>query len=218
MKLVIMAGGYGTRLRPYTEIIPKILLSYRGKSMLEVIIERYKPEKTYIIARHKHALIKNYVMMLDINAGVIVETEELGTAGGLSLLPEDEYLLTNCDIIYDGDIEGFISLCKKENATLGLISFQKTIPIHYGVLDFDSTGELIGMREKPELKIWCNAGIYYITPDIIKSIRGKKNMDEVIFDSLNTGNNITVYPIAEEEYHDIGTFENLRKELGYEIF
>lgn len=123
LPVVIMAGGKGTRLHPYTKILPKALIPIGELPISEHIIQRfleYGCSQYYMIVNHKGAMIQSYFNNIDkaYDIRFIEEAEPLGTGGGLSLLKgsiEQDFILTNCDILIDADYSEIYRIHKKKH-------------------------------------------------------------------------------------------------------
>ena len=156
--VVIMAGGLGKRLYPYTKILPKPLIPIGEIPIVEHIINRFVENGCndfYLILNHKKNMIKAYFNDLekDYQVNYIDENIPLGTGGGLSLLKgkiATTFILSNCDILIDEDYQKIMSFHKKQGDFITMICSMKRIRIPYGVVEISETGEIENMKEKPE--------------------------------------------------------------------
>ena len=225
--LVIMAGGKGTRLYPYTKILPKPLMPIGDVTITERIIfsfERFGCNKVIMILKYKESLIKAYFSDVKKNYDLEYITEEkfLGTAGGLRYLKgkvKSTFFLTNCDIIINEDIESAYKIHKKNKNKITMICSMKGITIPYGVVETDEAGNMISMEEKPKLSYLINTGVYIVEPDILDNIEDNESIDMpgLIERCKTLGNRIGVFPVSEDAWLDMGQFnemDNMKNKLG----
>jgi len=229
LPVVIMAGGFGTRLYPYTKILPKPLIPIGEIPIAEHIINRfhgYGCNDFYLIVNHKKNMIKAYFNEIEkeYNINFIDEDKPLGTGGGLSLLKgkiDSSFILSNCDILIEEDYEKMYRFHKKEKNLITMVCSLKTIKIPYGVIDIGESGEIENMREKPELSFFTNTGFYIVEPMVIENL--EENLEigfpDIIERYKNTGKKIGVFPISESSWLDMGQLdemEKMRKRLNYD--
>ena len=176
MKAVILAGGLGTRLKPFTEIIPKPLLPIGEKSVLEIQIDRlnrYGFNEIYLATNYKSEYIENYFgdgSRYGVKLKVSKEEKPLGTAGPVLLLKNE---LTEPFIVMNGDILSLIDFAELYNFALSqksllTISIKKEItPFAFGNIFFE--GDYVtGIQEKPDIVMYILAGIYVMKPEIFQ--------------------------------------------------
>tara|TARA_A100001015_G_scaffold262492_1_gene308747 strand:+ start:576 stop:1610 length:1035 start_codon:yes stop_codon:yes gene_type:complete len=219
-KVVIMAGGLGKRLLPYTKKIPKPLIKIDGKPMLERIIfqlKKYGLNKIYLSLNYKSHLIEKYFgdgKKFQVSIKYLKEKKKMGTAGSLSLLSEkinDPLLVMNCDIITELDFKKLIEYYEKNRADALMCVKEYAFQVPYGVVNLDKIS-LKSIDEKPVQKFFVNAGIYLINPKEIKLIPQNKFFDmPELFKILSKKNKkIVAYPVTEN-WSDAGSFEELKK-------
>jgi dTDP-glucose pyrophosphorylase len=224
--VVIMAGGLGKRLYPYTKILPKPLIPIGEIPIVEHIINRFYKHGChlfYLIVNHKKNMIKAYFNEIERMYAVeyVDEDKPLGTGGGLSLLKgkiDSTFILSNCDILIDEDYEKILNYHKKEKNLVTMVCSLKKIVIPYGVIDISNTGEIENMREKPELSFFTNTGMYIVEPSIIDDLEIGKSIGfpDIIEKYKNNGHKIGIYPISENSWMDMGQIdemEEMRKRL-----
>lgn len=225
--LVIMAGGKGTRLYPYTKILPKPLIPIGDLTITERIIhsfQRYGCKEVIMILNHKANMIKAYMNELDKDYKVdFVEEEEfLGTAGGLKLIENKihtTFFLSNCDILINADLECIYKTHKAKGNKITFVCSMKDIVIPYGVVETDQDGMITQMKEKPGFSFLVNTGLYMVEPDVIKDIKEGEfiHLPDLAQRYLNRGEKVGVFPISEKAWMDMGQFnemENMMKNLG----
>jgi len=219
--LVIMAGGEGTRLHPFTKIVPKVLLYVDGKSMLEHTIDFFRGQgigKVYLLTKYKSDLVRAYIDYVGIDDIEIVEEETpMGTAGGLSLIGDrlsSRFFVSNCDMMVDVDLKELVDGHTQDGINMSIVSFNKPVSVPYGIFEFDDEGEIIDFLEKPTIQLWANAGVYLMDHSVFEYIKpGRMNMDELFHAMLNSGSNVRVVPIGENSFKDIGEFQYYKKVL-----
>ncbi len=178
MKAVILAGGKGTRLRPYTYVLPKPLMPLGGDDpmpVMEVVIRQLAQhgfDRVTTITGYLTELIETFFgdgsrfgVALDYRR----EVEPLGTAGGLSLIerPDEPILVMNGDILTTLDYGAMVRFHREKGAAATIASFPRTVRIDFGVLEFgqpQAPHVLSGYREKPEFAFQVSMGIYILDP------------------------------------------------------
>lgn len=229
LPVIIMAGGLGTRLYPYTKILPKPLIPIGEIPIVEHIINRFNKygiEQFYLIVNHKKNMIKAYFNEIEKSYKIyyVDEDKPLGTGGGLSLLKgkiKSTFILSNCDILIEEDYEKIYFYHKKQKNLITMICSLKNIRIPYGVIEISDTGEIESMREKPELSFFTNTGMYIVEPRIIDELEDEKaiGFPDIIEKYKSKGEKIGVYPISEKSWMDMGQLdemEEMRSRLEYD--
>ena len=222
--VVIMAGGKGARLDPFTRILPKPLIPFGSNPIIRVIMDnfiRFGLKKFYISINEKGGMIKTYFNDLKslYNIKFIEEKKPLGTAGSLKLLKnrlKDTFLVTNSDILIHSHYPSMIEFHKKNNHDITLISSIRNYVIPYGVCNFDKDGILESIKEKPQLDFFVNTGLYIIEPKILKLIPDnvKFDMNELITAVKKKDMKIGVFPVPENSWEDIGHWSEYTKNLN----
>lgn len=225
--LVIMAGGKGTRLYPYTKILPKPLIPIGDISITERIIhsfQRYGCNEVIMILNHKANMIKAYMTELDKDYRIEFAEEEefLGTAGGLKLIREkihSTFFLSNCDILVDADLECIYKTHKAKGNKITFVCSMKDVVIPYGVVETNRDGAITQIKEKPGFSFLVNTGLYMIEPDVIDDIEDGEfiHLPNLAQRYLDRGEKIGVFPISDKAWMDMGQFnemENMMKNLG----
>lgn len=225
--IVIMAGGKGTRLYPYTKILPKALIPIGEYTITERIIEtfrRYGCKDFYMILNHKAEMIKSYFNDLtkEYNISFIKETKFLGTGGGLAYLKKkvtDTFFLSNCDILINADFECIYKTHKAEGNKITFVCAMKDMVIPYGIVETNSVGKIIALREKPEFSFLTNTGLYVVEPEVIEELEKDEfiHMPDIAKRYMDKGEKVGVFPISESSWMDMGQFsemEAMLKHLG----
>lgn len=221
--VVVMAGGKGSRLDPYTRILPKPLIPIGEKPIIELILERFKEfnaDEFFISVNHKSRMIKSYFEEVGegFNIKFIEETQALGTAGSLKFLDvtdEREVLVTNCDVIIDTDYLDLLKHHKEKAHDITLVTACHHYQIPYGVCEIENGGDLKALREKPEYDLLVNVGMYVVNRNVIELIPRDKefHFTDLIAAARQKGLKVGVYPINEKDWLDVGQWEEYRKSI-----
>lgn len=217
--VVIMAGGLGTRLYPYTKILPKPLIPIGEIPIAEHIINRfysYGCQEFFMIVNHKKNMIKAYFNEIekDYHIKYIDEDQPLGTGGGLSLLKgkiEGTFILSNCDILIDEDFENIYKYHQEEKNIITMVCSLKKVRIPYGVVEINETGKIENMREKPELSFFTNTGVYIVESRILDDLIDGEHKDfpDIIKKYMDTNEKVGIYPIGENQWLDMGQMDGM---------
>lgn len=221
--VVIMAGGKGTRLDPFTKILPKPLIPIGDKPIIEIIMDRFKKygfNKFTISVNYKAEMIKMYFTEnpSDYQIDYIKEKEFLGTAGALSLAKDklqDTFIVSNCDVITDADFNNFLNYHKENKNQATVFAVLRHIKIPYGVMQIKN-GDLEHILEKPEYSFVINTGIYALEPDMIDLIPEDSvmNMPDLLLLAKKRGLKVQVYPMSCS-WFDVGEWEEYKKALEF---
>jgi len=219
--VVIMAGGKGTRLAPYTNVLPKPLIPVGDKTIAEQIINKFEGfgcKTFYLILNYKRELVKAYFKEAQQKAFIhfIDEVEYQGTGGGLKLLEDSitsTFFMTNCDIIVDTDYEDILSFHKKEGYEITLVCAMKKLVVPYGTVELSEDGMPKRLIEKPEYPLLTNTGLYVIEPTFLQYIETGTftHITDLIQACINMGGRVGVYPVSEACWMDMGQFNELHK-------
>jgi dTDP-glucose pyrophosphorylase len=218
-KMIIMAGGMGVRMLPYTENCPKPLLPVAGKPMLEHIIERAKADgfHHFVLAIHYLGhMIEDYFgdgEKWQVKIEYLREETALGTAGALSLLnpiPDLPFIVSNGDVMTDIRYDELLDFHMKHgsSATMAVRLYEWQQP--FGVVKTKGV-EIIGFEEKPVIRSRINAGVYVLEPDSLRFLSSSTSCDmPTLFEILRNNQERTVaYPIYER-WRDVGRPEDLK--------
>jgi dTDP-glucose pyrophosphorylase len=218
--MVIMAGGQGVRLRPYTENCPKPLLHVNGKPMLEHIIERAKAEGFYrfiISVHYLGKMIEDYCgdgSRWDVKVDYLREDQPLGTAGALGLLrprPTEPFVVSNGDVLTDVHYSELLNFHVRSEAaaTMAVRLYEWQHP--FGVV-FTKGVDIVGFEEKPISRSHVNAGIYVLEPDVLDCLREGERCDmPTLFARLkDRASRTIVYPM-HEAWVDFGRPDDFEK-------
>lgn len=219
--VVIMAGGKGSRLLPYTQIMPKPLIPVGDRTILEHIMdnfELYGCKHFDIIINFKKNLIRSYFFDNEKKYDIdfIEESNFLGTAGGLKLIKgkyNSTFFMTNCDILVKNNYERILEKHKDEGNIITLVCVQKKTVIPYGVVSIGTEDNVISFEEKPEYNFLTNTGLYVMEPAILEKIPDNTfiHITDIIKQCIVQNEKIGIFNVAEDEWMDMGQFEELEK-------
>ena len=214
MRAVILAGGMGTRLRPYTTIIPKPLVPVGDRPILEHIISRLVyngVRKVDLCVSHLGELIQLYfsqegILPEDVQLGWHWEDEPLGTAGALNTIPDldETFIAMNGDILTSLNYADLVAFHKEQGAALTIAMHSKRVDIDLGVIDSEG-GRVVGYREKPSLDYDVSMGIYVYEPRALAHLPdGVCQFPDLVLRLLEAGEHVAAYK-TDAEWYDIGT-------------
>lgn len=224
LPVVVMAGGFGTRLRPLTYVIPKPLIPIGDRTMLEEIFDRfgkYGCKDFHISVNYKADLIEYYInnQELPYNISYFKENKPMGTAGSLSLLKNkisSTFFVSNCDILIEQDYSEILEYHKNNNNEITIIAALKHYPIAYGTIETAKDGILKDLIEKPELTFKINSGMYILEPHLINEIPENEffHITHLIEKLRKEGRKVGVFPISQKSWLDIGTWDEYQQVIG----
>lgn len=219
LQAVIMAGGFGSRLRPLTEDMPKPMLPVGGRPLMEVLLEQLRDSGIHnvnVTTHYRPEKITDYFgdgKKFGVELNYVNEESPLGTGGALGLIPKplDPLLVINGDVLTQVDFRAMFAFHQENKADLTLAVRQYEFEVPYGVIDCE--GVLVkGIQEKPRYNFFVNAGIYLLQPDVYEYIpAGQRfNMTELIQWLLDDGRVVVSFPVREY-WLDIGQHADYAK-------
>lgn len=222
--VVIMAGGLGTRMRPLTNVIPKPLIPLKDKTIIETIIDKFSSfgaDKFYLTVNYKHEMIKQYFDVIPNKPYLVeyfLEDKPLGTAGSLKLLTEkikSTFFVSNCDILIEQDYREIYKYHIESKNEITLVGSVKNFSIPYGTLETGENGQLLEMKEKPDLTFLINSGLYILEPTVLKDIpEGEMfHITHLIECLMKQDRQVGVFPVSEKSWYDIGEWDEYLKTL-----
>ena len=219
--VVIMAGGKGTRLEPFTSVLPKPLVPIKGKPIIEHIIDRFTAvgaSDFHLTVNYKSRIMKAFFEELQPTYSIrfVEETEPLGTAGSLKFLSGTigkPFFVTNCDILVDADYVDLYDFHTNNDYAITLVASMKNYTIPYGICKLNGNGSLDHIHEKPEYNFLVNSGLYVLNPDVLALIPKDKlyHITELVDDAIHIGMKVGVYPINDDAWMDVGQWAEYRK-------
>lgn len=219
--VVINAGGKGTRLYPYTKVLPKPLIPVGDLPIIEHIMREYQTYDCsvfHVIVNYKRNLMKAY--FADNNGSYNIvwhdEDEPLGTGGGLSLLKgvfDSTIFFANCDALITAEYDSMIDFHKSNGNAITMVCAYKNIRIPYGIIEMGMNGVIKEVKEKPLMSLLTNTGVYIVEPDVIEDIeKGVPiGFPDIVEKERKKGKKVAVYPISENEWMDMGQLDELEK-------
>jgi dTDP-glucose pyrophosphorylase len=221
--VVIMAGGEGTRLAPFTNILPKPLLPLGNDPVIKVIMDGFNAggvDEFYITVNSKKQMIRGYFHdhKSPYQIHFVDENEPLGTAGSLGLVKENintNFFVVNCDVVLDIDYSDLVKFHNTGGFNLTLVASLKRFTVPYGVCNVDNQGLLVSMQEKPEQDLLANTGLYFLNSSVLDLISGNEflHMTDVIHMLKEKGLKVGVYPVTEKSWLDVGQWEEYSETL-----
>lgn len=219
--VIIMAGGKGTRLYPYTKILPKPLIPIGEVPILERILNRFYQfgvKEFYLTVNYKKEIIKSYFNELNLlyKINYIEEETPLGTAGSIRLIDrtfETPVIITNCDTLIETDFGNALKYHEESKNSMTIISALKNIVVPYGVLHSQEYGRITSMEEKPKLTYFINSGMYIVNPEYLNLIPKDRifHMTDLVECLIRQKEKVGMFPISEKSFLDMGEFEAMKE-------
>ena len=223
VKALILSAGKGTRLEPFTRVLPKPLIPIGEYPIIEMIINRFRDygmNNYYLMVYHMSGIIKAYFQEKNHSYSVhfIDEDKPLGTAGSLRLLEnyfDSSFFLTNCDIIINADYSDLYDFHLKKEYDITVTASMKCFSIPYGICEIENGGKLVTINEKPGYNYLINTGLYVVKPSVIKSIPENSSFDmtDLIRKITDGGGTVGVYPINEKSWIDVGEWKEYKSAI-----
>ena len=212
VQAVVMAGGFGTRLRPLTENTPKVMLPVGGRPLMEIIVQQLQEagiDRVHLTVHHQSEQIIEHFgdgQEFGVQMTYVTEDRPLGTAGSLGLIEqfEDTILVINGDILTELDFSAMLGFHREANAELTMAVQQYQIDVPYGIVDVDGPS-VKGLSEKPVFSYFINAGIYLLEPSAVRLIPtgDRYDMTDLIQQLIDEDRQVAAFPI-HEKWLDIG--------------
>lgn len=217
MKAVVLAGGKGARLAPYTKILPKPLMPIGDMPILEVLIrqmKRYGVDDVVLTVGHLAELLRAFFQdgnRFGLKISYSYEDRPLGTAGPLSLVKglDETFLVTNGDVLTTLNLEELIKYHKSKNAIATIAAHTRHIKIDLGVIRTNSDNEIIGYIEKPTYDLYVSMGIYVFDPRVLAYINYNEYLDlpDLILRLIAAGERVASLPF-DGYWMDLGRIDD----------
>jgi NDP-sugar pyrophosphorylase family protein len=225
IRAAVLAGGLGTRLRPYTTILPKPLVPVGDRPILELIfgwLARSGVRRVDVCIGHLGELIQTYfsqaqTIPANLEVHWVREAEPLGTAGALRGIPrlDETLLVVNGDIVTDLDPNRMLAFHSAQRSALTIATRETQIATELGVIEHDG-GIVTGYREKPVLRYDASMGIYLYEPRAIAALPPRPlQFPERVLRLLHRGERVAAF-LTDADWHHIGTlaqYEEASREL-----
>ena len=219
--IVVMAGGKGDRLIPFTKVLPKPLIPVNEKPVIEHIIEKFTSfgaKKFYITTNYKSRILKSFFKELQPSYSVkfFDEIKPLGTIGGLRNHKKNfkgSFFVTNCDIIINSNYSDIYNFHKNNKNDMTLVASAKDFEIPYGICKLDKKGQLLNIIEKPKQNFLANTGLYVLNSRVLNLIPKNKffHMTDLIKVARKKKMQIGIYPIEDSNWLDVGQWSEYTK-------
>lgn len=219
--VVINAGGKGTRLDPFTRVLPKPLIPVGELPIIEHIMKEYQAyscDEFHIIVNYKKDLMKAYFADNENHYNITWYDEDkpLGTGGGLSLLRgkfNSTFFFANCDALLTANYESMVKFHKENGNIITMMCAYKNMNIPYGVIEMGVNGSIESMKEKPLMSFLTNTGIYIVEPEVIEDVIDDVpiGFPDIIEMERQKGRKVAVFPVSENDWMDMGQLPELEK-------
>lgn len=215
MRAVILAGGRGTRLRPFTASFPKPLVPLGDTPVVEVLIKNLLRHGIFDVTMtlgHLAELVQAYFhhrkrLLTRLNLTYVIEDEPTGTAGSLALVEglDDTFLVMNGDLLTDLNFNNLVSFHRERGAALTIATHRRHVKIDLGVLEFDAEARITNYIEKPEHSYDVSMGAYVYEPSVLRYIEPGKYLDfpDLVLRLLADGQRVCAY-VTDCLWLDIG--------------
>lgn len=222
--VLVMAGGKGVRMDPFTRILPKPLIPLGDKPIIEIIMDQfahYGCNRFYVTVNYKGKMIQAYFDNAECDHSIkyVWEDQPCGTAGGIRLIHDildaPHLFVSNCDVLVKADYADIYKFHIENNNDITIIGSMKHFSIPYGVLDMNSGGVLKNITEKPEYDFLVNTGMYLIKSSVVQYIPAKTKFDftELILSTNNSSGKVGVYPVGQHSWIDVGQWHEYHNAL-----
>lgn len=219
--VVIMAGGKGTRLHPYTQVLPKPLIPIGSMTILERIIDSFTKNGCtdfWLTLNYKKNLIKAYMdeKQKPYRVRYVEEDDYWGTCGSIRLLQDkiiQTFFVSNCDVLLDIDYADLLNYHRKNQNEITVVTSLKHMQIPYGVIELEEGGNIRKLSEKPSFNYNMNTGIYVMEPSVVGNIPEKQvyHMTDLMNTLLKEKRKVGAYPITEKRWQDMGEIDGMKK-------
>jgi len=212
MRAVILAGGRGTRLAPYTTVLPKPLMPVGDAPILELLIRRLAAagvSEVTLAVGHLAALIMAYFgdgSTWSVDISYSTEPEPLGTAGPLKLVAglDDTFLVLNGDLLTDLDFAALIAAHRASEAPATVGIYRRDVRFDLGVVDIDDQHRITGYHEKPVQAVLVSMGVYVLEPSVLPLIpTGRFDLPDLVTALLAAGGTVNGF-LHDGYWLDIG--------------
>lgn len=225
LPVVMMAGGKGTRLKPFSNILPKPLFPLGETTIAETIMDRFHSvgsRRFWLSVNYRHEMIKTYFDLLadQYDVKYFKEDKPLGTAGSLTLLKgviNETFFVSNCDIVIDADYSEIVEYHREQKNEITMVTSLKHVQIPYGTVESGEGGQVQSLVEKPELTFMVNAGFYVLEPHLLDQIPEGEfyHITQLIDQVRLRKGRVGAYPVSEKSWCDIGEWAEYHETLNH---
>jgi NDP-sugar pyrophosphorylase family protein len=222
MRAIILAGGKGTRLQPYTTVLPKPLMPIGDVPVLDIILRQLSLhgfQHVTIAAGYLSEIIRAYLhddRRYNLKIDFSVEEMPLGTVGPLSLISDldETFLVMNGDILTTLDYTKLLSFHKSNNAVMTAAVHRRSIQVDFGVVEISENGEILNHTEKPTVDYFVGMGICVCEPEILKYIEKGTRFDfPDLFRKLISEREKIIGYLSDDYWLDIGRKDDYEKAI-----
>lgn len=213
MKAVVLAGGKGARLAPYTKILPKPLLPIGDMPILEILLRQMRRsgvKEVVLAVGHLAHLLETFFQdgrRLGLDIRYSFEDEPLGTAGPLALIDglDDTFIVTNGDVLTTLDMADLVASHRSSGAIATIATHNRKVKVDLGVVQFNGGQEIVGYSEKPSFDFQVSMGIYVFEPAVLKFIQPNSYLDfpDLVLRLIADGQKVLGYPF-DGYWQDLG--------------
>lgn len=206
MKAVILAGGKGSRLAPYTKVIPKPLMPIGDMPILEVLLHQIKRagvDEAILSVGHMASLLRAFFQEgehMGMQIRYSYENTPLGTAGPLAMIAglDDTFFVMNGDVLTTLDFSELVRFHQESKAVVTIAMYNREVKIDLGVLQLNGGNEIVGYIEKPSYSYQVSMGVYVFEPAVLKYIPQGQYFDfpTLILRLLDAGERVVGYPFG----------------------
>jgi NDP-sugar pyrophosphorylase family protein len=223
MKAVVLAGGRGTRLAPYTKILPKPLMPIGDMPILEILLRQMKRagvDEAILTVGHLAEILRAFFQDGDrfgLKIKYSFECQPLGTAGPLSLLDglDDTFLVANGDVLTTLDLRALVDYHRRNKSMLTIAAYVRNVRIDFGVIRTNFNNEIVGYIEKPTYDLCVSMGVYVFEPRVLPYIAHNQYLDfpDLVLKLLGAGERVMTYPF-EGYWKDLGRFDDYEQAVA----
>jgi len=216
-KTVILSGGRGTRMAPYTSVLPKPLLPIGERAILEIVVERLRDagftDITLSVGYLAHLIqaVMDHVPSNGVSIEYVHEERPLGTAAPLALVEglDETFLVMNGDVLTTLDLRKLVDFHLAHGFVLTIAVHERKTRLDYGVIEAEESGRLVGFVEKPEVASLVSMGVYVMEPEVLEVIPAGVAFDfpDLVHALLDRGQEIGVYRYSGY-WRDLGRHED----------
>ena len=216
---VILAGGRGTRLAPYTSILPKPLMPVGDRAILEIVLGQLEssgvPKVTLSVGYLSHLIraVLNGHWEKRLEIEYVQEDEPLGTAAPLKLVKglDDTFIAMNGDVLTELDLRNLVHEHWRSGSMLTIATHERRVKIDYGIIHRDEANRIIAFEEKPEIPAHVSMGIYVMEPEVLEFVSDERmDFPELVQALLDAGQPVSSYPY-DGLWFDLGRHDDFQE-------
>lgn len=224
LSAIIMAGGKGIRMKPFTNVFPKALLPFKESTAIEEIIKNLISQNLkdiFITVGFKANILTNYLKnhVKKVKLRFAPERNPLGTLGGIKKLQKkvkNNFVVINCDTLLDINFLDLYSNHLNNNNFITIVAASYELKINYGIFDLTKKGKVLNIIEKPEIKYLLNTGCYIVNKSVLRFVPKNKYFDftDLIKILVKKKKKIGLFTIHKEQWSDIGNWKDYKESVS----